>query len=270
MFGPMSSDTRSYGPSVLWVEGSPKGDRSLSSACARAFLASVQERAPLASVEHLDVWTAELPEFGGEAAVAKFAPLFGEALTEEQQRLWSGVEGEIERRRSADLVVVSSPMWNWSIQIKVSNLERSLEFYQSVGFDLISQGVVTDAAIFEGLGLPAGTLRGAFLRVPGTSTRVTPILDMIEFVDPQPCGGAYPALNHIGINRLCFQVAELDEAVQRLRSLGIELVGSIADVVNRRMSSRFVCFRDPDGIVLEFVEVTPRPASGPTEEGYVP
>ena len=101
------------------MEGSPKGERSMSSACANAFLAGVREGSPGASVEHLDVWSEDLPEFGRDAAHAKFAPLFGESLTEEQEEIWARVQGAIERLQTADLVVVSAPMWNWSIPYRL-------------------------------------------------------------------------------------------------------------------------------------------------------
>ncbi|MEZ5372957.1 MAG: NAD(P)H-dependent oxidoreductase [Microthrixaceae bacterium] len=122
----MAKDTvdnapREDAPRILWVEGSPKGERSLSTACANAFLAGVRHDSPGASVEHLDVWSEDLPEFGGDAAHAKFAPLFGEETTPEQDRIWAEVLGAIERLRSADLVVVSAPMWNWSIPYRLKH-----------------------------------------------------------------------------------------------------------------------------------------------------
>ena len=117
----MSHETTNSSPRILWVEGSPKGDRALSSACARAFLDGVRQGASGASVEHLDVWGADLPEFGAEAAHAKFAPLFGEEMTQEQEETWARVEGEIERLGTADLVVVSAPMWNWSVPYRLKH-----------------------------------------------------------------------------------------------------------------------------------------------------
>ncbi|MGH1492929.1 MAG: FMN-dependent NADH-azoreductase [Acidimicrobiales bacterium] len=117
----MTNETANDSPRILWVEGSPKGERSLSSACANAFLAGVREDTPGALVEHLDVWSEDLPEFGRDAAHAKFAPLFGDSLTEEQEQIWAEVQRAIERLRSADLVVVSAPMWNWSIPYRLKH-----------------------------------------------------------------------------------------------------------------------------------------------------
>ena len=96
-------------------------------------------------------------------------------------------------------------------QINVSDIERSIPFYEMLGFEVISKGTIKDPQIFAALGLEGGTrMRGAFLRIPGRSTKVTPMLDMIQFVDPPPAGPPYPALNHLGINRLCFQVDDIE------------------------------------------------------------
>lgn len=100
---------------VLWVEGSPKGERSLSTACARAFLEAVSADVPEVEITHRDVWDGSVLAFDREAALAKFGPLFGEPHTEEQAAIWSRVSDEIDLVAAHDHLVVSSPMWNWSI-----------------------------------------------------------------------------------------------------------------------------------------------------------
>lgn len=101
--------------SLLWVEGSPKADRSLSTACARAFLDELRAAESDIEITHRDVWADDLVEFGREAALAKFGPLFGEPHTPEQERIWEEVMDEIDLVRTHDHLVVSSPMWNWSV-----------------------------------------------------------------------------------------------------------------------------------------------------------
>lgn len=105
---------------VLWVEASPKGERSLSSAGARAFLDALgTERSII--VDHLDLWSAELPVFGRDAAIAKFAPIFGETRTESEQAIWGEVERYIEHLESVDALVISCPMWNWSVPYQLKH-----------------------------------------------------------------------------------------------------------------------------------------------------
>lgn len=98
--------------SILWVEGSPKGDRSASSRCARAFLDALDDEV---TVTHLDVWSDEVITFGREAALAKLGPLFGEPRSAEQDAIWEQVTAQIEQVARHDAVLISTPMWNWSI-----------------------------------------------------------------------------------------------------------------------------------------------------------
>ncbi|MEB3031073.1 FMN-dependent NADH-azoreductase [[Mycobacterium] nativiensis] len=99
---------------TLWVEASPKQEHSLSSALTEAFL-DAAPAAAVGEVERFSVWTDEVVVFGRDAALAKFAPLYGERRTPEQKQIWSKVLAEIERVRSFDRLVVSSPMWNWHV-----------------------------------------------------------------------------------------------------------------------------------------------------------
>jgi FMN-dependent NADH-azoreductase len=95
---------------TLWVEGSPKGDDALSSQLAQAYLA-----ASGGEVERFSVWGDDLLRFGRDAAIVKFAQLYGEPITDEQKQIWKDVLAEIERVRGFDRLVVSSPMWNWHV-----------------------------------------------------------------------------------------------------------------------------------------------------------
>lgn len=142
-------------------------------------------------------------------------------------------------------------------QINVSDLERSIRFYEMLGFEVISKGTIKDPVVFAALGVEGTRLRGAFLRIPGRSTKVTPMIDMIQFIDPPPMGNPYPALNHLGIARLCFQVDDIEAAAARLQAQGVELVGPVGELVTKGggMRSKVLCFRDPDGTVLEYAQV---------------
>lgn len=93
---------------TLWVEASPKGDDALSSQLAMAYLEGQD-------YERFSVWGDDVLRFGRDAAIAKFAGLFGEPTTADQDAQWQRVIDEIERVRGFDRLVVSSPMWNWHV-----------------------------------------------------------------------------------------------------------------------------------------------------------
>ncbi len=93
---------------TLWIEASPKGDAGLSSQLALAYLEGQ-------SYERFSVWGEDVLRFGRDAAIAKFAPLFGKTVTDEQAAIWQQVLDEIERVRGFDRLVLSTPMWNWHV-----------------------------------------------------------------------------------------------------------------------------------------------------------
>ncbi|MBI3224442.1 MAG: NAD(P)H-dependent oxidoreductase [Mycolicibacterium cosmeticum] len=93
---------------TLWVEASPKGDDALSSQLAMAYLEGHD-------YERFSVWGDDILRFGRDAAIAKFAGLFGEPTTADQDAQWQRVLDEIERVRCFDRLVVSSPMRNWHV-----------------------------------------------------------------------------------------------------------------------------------------------------------
>lgn len=118
--------------SLLHIHASPKGARSASLRLATAFIDEARQLEPGLSVDRLDVFTEDLPEFGRDAAEAKFAPIFGEDRTSAQQAAWASVLAQIQRFDAADRIVLSTPMWNFSIPYRLKHY-----------FDLIMQPRVT-------------------------------------------------------------------------------------------------------------------------------
>ena len=106
---------------VLHVIGSPKGDASASTRVAGAFLDQYCRENPGDSVTTLDVWTADLPEYDGELAAAKLAPLIGEPLTPAQVAAWDRVLGVIETFANHSKIVISTPMWNFALPYKLKH-----------------------------------------------------------------------------------------------------------------------------------------------------
>jgi FMN-dependent NADH-azoreductase len=100
---------------LLYVSASPKGKNSTSNGMGEAFLSAYSRAHTQDSVRRLDVFTADLPDFGRTEAEAKFAPIFGQARTDEQEAAWSKVVATIKDFDKADKIVISTPMWNFSI-----------------------------------------------------------------------------------------------------------------------------------------------------------
>lgn len=122
---------------LLYIEASPRKENSCSSRVANAFVEAYQAAHRGDQIEHLPLFDIELPDFSGEGANQKMAQIVdmisggnGIEVTGE----WAGVVQEIERLRSADKVVVSSPMWNFSIPYRLKHYidlvcQPGLSFY---------------------------------------------------------------------------------------------------------------------------------------------
>lgn len=106
---------------LLHIHCSPKGERSSSLRLARAFLDELQTVAPDTDVHTINLFTEELAEFGADASIAKFAPILGETTTPNQDRAWAQVLSEIKRFDRADKILLSTPMWNYSVPYKLKH-----------------------------------------------------------------------------------------------------------------------------------------------------
>ncbi len=107
---------------LLHIESSPRQQRSASLEVARAFVGAWQAAHPTGTVDTLDVWSTPLPEFDGAILDAKYAGLAGLALSVEQATAWVQIRALAARIQAADRLVISAPMWNYTIPYKLKHL----------------------------------------------------------------------------------------------------------------------------------------------------
>jgi FMN-dependent NADH-azoreductase len=100
---------------VLYIQASPRGERSKSIATANAFIQAYTEKNPSDEIDTLNIFEESLADFGPMAVKAKYTVMHGQSHTEEELATWKGVEKDIERFKSADKYVFAVPMWNFSI-----------------------------------------------------------------------------------------------------------------------------------------------------------
>jgi FMN-dependent NADH-azoreductase len=108
-------------PKLLHLQSSPRGNRSASITVAKQFIESYRAAHPGDAVETLDLWQAKLPEFDGATIDAKYAVLNGQPHSPEQLAAWKAVVAIADHFKSADKIVVSVPMWNFSIPYKLKH-----------------------------------------------------------------------------------------------------------------------------------------------------
>jgi catechol 2,3-dioxygenase-like lactoylglutathione lyase family enzyme len=138
------------------------------------------------------------------------------------------------------------------VNICVRDMERSIRFYEGLGCKKVNDFTLDDPNVGDGLGLKARKLRGVFMRLGDDPN--APVLDLVQFIDPPPQGQPYPTLNNIGICRLAFTVADIDKAYAELQAKGVEFVAPLKKFPGPGGGQvGFVCFKDPDGTVLELI-----------------
>lgn len=106
---------------LLYIESSPRKERSASIQVAKAFVDEYVKTHPGDSVDILDLWRSEFPPFNGETINAKYAILHGEKHSEAQLKAWKPVEILIDNFMKADRYLISLPMWNFSIPYKLKH-----------------------------------------------------------------------------------------------------------------------------------------------------
>ncbi|MCC6806919.1 MAG: VOC family protein [Deltaproteobacteria bacterium] len=140
------------------------------------------------------------------------------------------------------------------VNINCSDFERSRLFYERLGFVVLmevtpdGEGNVAAAVGFS----PRYEVRGALMANANGF-----VIDLLEWKEPHDPAPPYERLNHIGLARLAFTTTDLDADVAKLKAAGAaflsERPGAVPDPLGG--TTRFISFRDPDGTVLELVEM---------------
>jgi catechol 2,3-dioxygenase-like lactoylglutathione lyase family enzyme len=136
--------------------------------------------------------------------------------------------------------------------INCTKLERSLAFYELLGFKVIldfREGMASKE-MADAFGMQTANLKGVHLRL-GDSPDATRI-DLLEFTDPPPAGQPYPHLYHTGIARMCLKTTNIQQDYRELSAKGIKFLSEPKKLPGTSVS--IVCFKDPDGTFVELLE----------------
>ncbi|WP_296187497.1 FMN-dependent NADH-azoreductase [Pseudomonas sp. UBA1879] len=109
-------------PHLLYIESSPRKQRSATIEVAKAFIDAWQAQHAIATVDTLDVWSEPLPTFDGATLDAKYAGIQGVERTPEQAAAWARISELAERFIKADIILFGVPMWNFGIPYTLKHL----------------------------------------------------------------------------------------------------------------------------------------------------
>lgn len=139
------------------------------------------------------------------------------------------------------------------IGICVSDLERSLAFYRDgLGFAVESELRVEGEPSDTLLRLRGVRLRAVYLVRDGLR------IELLHYASPGSAGdGAPRAMNQLGLTHLSLRVEDLDAALARLTAHGARALRDTR-IDNPLLRAKAVFATDPDGTLIELVEVKPR------------
>lgn len=135
------------------------------------------------------------------------------------------------------------------VGITVKNLEKSIDFYRDVlGMELIigPSDEMGGEQFSKKIGIPNARIRLAVMKAGSND------VELMQFLSPLPETDEPLPRYGIGAAHMALKVADMDAAVARLKSLGVEFVGDVTTETEGVTAGwQWVFFRDPDGIDVE-------------------
>lgn len=145
------------------------------------------------------------------------------------------------------------------VGLTVSDLDRSISFYRDIlGLkfqgQLLMEGEATDK-LFQKKDCQ---VKIAYLN--GSDILNAPPVELIQFVEKKDTLFSNASLFKTSISEICFLVTDIDAEYTRLKNLGVEFLSEpqFFDFTDAGFGkSKAVYFKDPDGIILELMEIIP-------------
>ena len=104
---------------LIYIQSSPRKDRSKSNKIADAFLQAYIKKNPDDEIIKVNLFEKILPSFDGFTINAKYNIMHGEKHSSEETNAWKTVEELIKEFKSANKYLFSVPMWNFGIPYRL-------------------------------------------------------------------------------------------------------------------------------------------------------
>lgn len=100
---------------LLHILATPRESQSNTLKIANAFIDSSKTKYPDLIVETINLFNQNLPSVAGDNIETKYTLSFGQPIDKNHKESWEQIEVLIKHFLSADIYVISTPMWNFSI-----------------------------------------------------------------------------------------------------------------------------------------------------------
>jgi catechol 2,3-dioxygenase-like lactoylglutathione lyase family enzyme len=133
--------------------------------------------------------------------------------------------------------------------VSASNFERSLEFYQRLGFLVLrdNRDVVWPQFVADNFGMERAQGRGALLALEDEASQVR--IDLLEWIEPRETEriGGPPRI-------VALRTKNVVAAYEALTARGIEFIREPYHPDRALGVEAVVCCKDPDGLIIELIE----------------
>jgi len=149
---------------------------------------------------------------------------------------------------------------DWSLErfyhtvVNVTDLDRSIEFYQHLGFEVLHdrRDAKWPSFVATNFGMTRASGRGALMVL--ASDPDGPVVDLVEWIEPR----FVPAQGPDRIPQiLAFRTRNVARAYEALQARGIEFTNELIGPDDSLGLRGVCCCRDPDGTVIELIEYAP-------------
>jgi catechol 2,3-dioxygenase-like lactoylglutathione lyase family enzyme len=110
--------------------------------------------------------------------------------------------------------------------------------------------VVSSEEEAAGLNMPPYELRASTMALRDGS-----LIDLIRWTDPYDGSAPYPLMNHLGLSRISLKTTNLDADMTTLQAQGVVFFSDPVTIDRPVSESRLLCFKDPDGTIIELIEL---------------
>jgi catechol 2,3-dioxygenase-like lactoylglutathione lyase family enzyme len=139
----------------------------------------------------------------------------------------------------------------YHVNICVSDMDQAIDFYTALGFVIDKDVSPRGADITSHLGVKCQALRAVILKFPQENS---PMIDLVQFIDPPSAAPPYQSLNNVGIARLSFWTEDFDDVLGHIKATAIEAFGpDVAYLSPTGEKLRTIIVKDPDGTAVQFV-----------------
>ncbi len=134
--------------------------------------------------------------------------------------------------------------------ITVADLDRSIAFYELLGYEMFARWVRTEEYLRELVGYPTVEMHAAVLR----NDNVGVFLELLEYRNIER-KEIDPSNGNPGTAHICLFVKGLEPLWERLKAAGVEAVSEpVSPTVGPNKGALAIYLIDPDGYRVELVE----------------